>query len=250
MLKYVIRVSSRYEHLRPMIEDIIHHGMPDNAEIIYRGRNTLYRVMMDKVAAIVKDFRKPNFINSYIYTTVRTSKAKRSYLNAKRMQALGFLTPAPIAYGEVRKGSRLIRSYYISRELTGATEMRQWETHPHIDIILPAFAREIYRLHQAGVYHRDFSPGNVLYTGTPEEGYKFHYVDLNRMRFGVKRRSTLMSMFRSINLDPAETARLARLYAEVAHEDPDTIEREALAQLEGYFRERRRKQFFKRLVGK
>lgn len=250
MLKYVIRVSSRYEYLRPMIEEIIHHGMPDNAEVIYRGRNTLYRVMLDKVPAIVKDFRKPNIVNSYIYTTVRTSKAKRSYLNAKSMQSLGFLTPAPIAYGEVRRGQRLIRSYYISRELTGATEMRHWETHPNIDIILPAFAREIYRLHQAGVYHRDFSPGNVLYTGSPEEGYRFHYVDLNRMRFGVKRRALLMSMFRSINLDPKETARLARMYAEVAHEDPDTIEREALAKLEGYFKERRRKQFFKRLIGK
>lgn len=38
-------------------------------------------------------------------------------------------------------------------------------------------------LHEAEVYHADFSPGNVLYDRT-EEGVRFSLIDINRMYFG------------------------------------------------------------------
>lgn len=247
MSRNIITINPRYEQFRPQIEAIVRGGMPDGAEVIYRGRNTLYAISLGDTRAVVKQFRRPNAVNAFVYTTLRKSKARRSYENAMRMLGLGFLSPEPIAWGETRSGLRLESSCYICAALEGATEMRHWEEFDFADTLLPAFAAEIWRLHQAGVWHKDFSPGNILFTGNAGEGYRFHYVDLNRMKFGVHDRSRLMSMFRSINLDRGETSRLARLYAAASGQDADKVESEALLQLEGYFKERERKRRFKKL---
>lgn len=246
--RHIITINPKYESFRPQIEAMIRGGMPVGAEIIYKGRNTLYATRLGDTTAVVKQFRRPNIVNAYVYTTLRESKAARSYLNAMRMKDLGFLTPEPIAYGETRRGLRLEQSCYISVGLEGATEMRHWEDFPFADTLLPAFATEIWKLHKAGVWHKDFSPGNILFTGDARTGYRFHYVDLNRMEFGVRDPRKLMSMFRSINLDPAQTEKLARLYAEVSGLNADEVSREALARLQGYFAERERKRKFKKLV--
>lgn len=240
-------ISERFKKHKPVIDDIALHGMPEGAEVIYEGRNILYRIRFGEETVIVKDFRRPNAVNSFIYTTLRKSKAARSYENAMMMRRLGFDSPEPVAYAEVKEGIRLRRSIYVCKELSGATEMRHWEDFSNASTLVPAFAREMLRLHNAGVWHKDFSPGNVLYTGDDSSGYTFHYVDLNRMKFGVKKRGKLMRMFRAINLNPVETRRLAHLYAEAAGEDPDKLESEALGQLNGYFAERKRKRFFKNL---
>lgn len=247
-MEYIIKINPAYEKYRPAIEEIIRKGRPERSTVIYKGRNILYKTDLGGVTAVIKEFKKPNAVNAYAYTTVRKSKARRSFENASKMASLGFLTPGPIAYGEERDGLRLGRSCYISLELTGATEMRHWEDHPCAATLVPAFASEIWRLHQAGVWHKDFSPGNILYTISPDGRYEFHYVDLNRMKFGVHDPKRLMSMFRSINLNPAETARLGRLYAAASGKDAAAMEKEALRRLEGYFAERRRKALFKRLI--
>jgi glycosyltransferase involved in cell wall biosynthesis len=50
--------------------------------------------------------------------------------------------------------------------------------------IVDALARFTARLHEAGVYHKDYSPGNILFDETPDSGeVKFCIVDINRMRF-------------------------------------------------------------------
>ena len=244
-MKYNIKISPEYERYREKIEDIVIEGMPKGAEIIYHGRNILYRTMLGDEPVIVKQFRIPNIINAFAYTTVRTSKALRSYENSEKMRELGFSAPKPIAYGENISGIKLVESCYICEEIKGATEMRNWEENPDCENLVRTLAREMVRLHEAGVWHKDFSPGNVLYTGNAREGYKFHYVDLNRMKFGVHDTKKLYRMFRSMNLNPDETRRLGRLYGEEAGLDPKAMEEEALRQLEGYFAERRRKEKFK-----
>lgn len=249
MKKIIIKCNPKYEGMREEVIKMLAGERPAGAREIYAGRNTLYRADVGGIPIVVKEFRKPNAVNAYVYTTLRSSKAARSFENGMKMLSLGFLTPEPVAYGEIREGIKLKGSIYVSRELTGAREMRHWEELPEADTLLPAFAAEIVRLHRAGVWHKDFSPGNILFTGDPAKGYEFHYVDLNRMKFGEHSRKHLMSMLRSINLNPAETARIGRLYGEAAGEDPAKTEREALRQLDGYLNERRRKARWKKLFG-
>ena len=47
---------------------------------------------------------------------------------------------------------------------------------------LLAFARYTVALHQAGILHLDYSPGNILIHHNETEGYSFSLVDVNRMQ--------------------------------------------------------------------
>ena len=249
MKKYITACNPDSPSLKPIVESITQNGAPDNAQVIFSKRNTVYTMNVGDETLNIKAFRLPNIINAFIYTTLRKSKAFRSYQNACKLIALGFLTPKPIGYGEERKGLKLCYSYYISQHVE-AQNMRKWQEKPDCEPLLRAFAKEIARLHHAGVWHKDFSPGNIIYTGNPSDGYKFYYIDLNRMQFNIKSRNKLMSMFRAINLNPAETERLARYFAEEIGENPNDVAQEALRQLEGYFSEQRRKKWVKSLFKK
>ena len=47
---------------------------------------------------------------------------------------------------------------------------------------LLAFARYTAALHQAGILHLDYSPGNILIHHNEIDGYSFSLVDVNRMQ--------------------------------------------------------------------
>lgn len=248
MTKYNIVINPRYEHLRPEITRIVEGERPPDSEIIYAGRNTLYRANLGGTDAVIKDFKTPHLLNRWVYTNLRKGKARRSYENAVKMIEAGFLSPEPIAYGEQKVNGQLRHSYYISAMLSGATEMRRWTEIPCVDTLLPAFAAEMLRLHRAGIYHRDYSPGNILFTGNADEGYKFHYVDLNRIEFDCHKPSVLNRMFRSIAWPSLEeTKHLARLYAQAAGTDTATMEAIAEKEYNGYKRSLETRTFMKNL---
>lgn len=230
---------------------IFRDGTDSDARQIYRGaRNTLYDVADSEGHHLcVKHFRKAKFPNSYIYTTLRHSKARRSYEHAGRLLSLGFLTPRPLAWSERRKGLKLLDSYYIC-EYLDLPNIRDWGSLPDAETLIDALGAYMVSLHRAGVYHRDFSPGNILVERLPEGKYRFYLVDINRMNFGVTDRKKLMSMFRSISLDPDDTTRLARAYAKASGDNPDKIVDEALDSLRKYQATKRRHRRWKRLTGK
>lgn len=252
MSKKILTVNPVYRHLQAEIEQLFDSAvanksaqrkrgesaewLPKDGEYIYRGRNSLYRIKLGGHSMIVKDFKRPHIINRHVYTTLRKSKAARSYQNAFKMKELGFKTPEPVAYFEYREGTSLLYSFYVSLELKGATEMRHWENRPETKKVLPLFAKEIFKLHRSGVYHRDFSPGNILYVANGGGSYDFYFVDLNRMKFNIHNPKMQMRMFRSINLNYEETERLARLYADEAGINPDKTAAEAKRQLKRYLK--------------
>ena len=50
--------------------------------------------------------------------------------------------------------------------------------------IVKAFAYFSARLHQQGIYHKDYSPGNILFDKQADGSIRFELVDINRMEFG------------------------------------------------------------------
>ena len=99
-------------------------------------------------------------INRVIYRFFRQPKAVRAYEYALRLVAKGFETPAPIAYVLFREKGLLGYSYFISLQSSYKTlyKVGQRPVEENEDIFR-ALGTYMAKLHEAEVYHADFSPG-------------------------------------------------------------------------------------------
>lgn len=84
--------------------------------------------------------------------------------------------------------------------------------------IFRALGTYMAKLHEAEVYHADFSPGNVLYDRT-EEGVKFSLIDINRMHFGPVSLKRGCANFSRLWGREAAFHLMAETYAESRHFD-------------------------------
>ena len=144
-------------------------------EIIDARRNILRLTE----GVVVKQFRTPNILRGLWYGLFGKSKARRSYENAQR---LGTLTPAPIAYREVRVCGILLESWYACRQSECTHTFKELidnQDFPHRSQLLLAIGRFTAELHRRGIWHRDYSQGNILFN---EDGSKIEVIDLNRIR--------------------------------------------------------------------
>ena len=62
---------------------------------------------------VAKSFKKPNFFNRIVYSFFRDSKAKKSYMYAKK---IGHFTPKPIGYIEFYENKLLSESFFVSEK--------------------------------------------------------------------------------------------------------------------------------------
>ena len=184
-----------------------------DGEVIFRRRNTLRLTE----GVVVKQFAVPGVLRGIWYGLFGRSKARRSYEYALRMEGL---TPAPVAYREVRVCGVLRESWYACRqsecthtfnELIGAPDF------PHREQILAAIGRLTAALHQRRILHHDYSGGNILFN---EDGSRVEVIDLNRIHFAksLSRRQRLRN-FERLNIDREALRIMAEAYAEVMKED-------------------------------
>lgn len=250
-MSIIIHIVPGYEHLRPYAEKIASEGLPAGVEDVYRSRrNRIVKWRCNDIELNIKAFRVPVFPNDYVYGHLRGSKAKRSLENATRLLELGFGTPEPIAYIEQRRKGRLRESYYISRHISTDGDMRLWLDNPEAQAALPELAALMVRMHAAGVWHKDFSPGNIMFRKHDDGTHDFFLVDLNRMKFGVKSKKRQMRNFGTIYIESMEeTAHLARLYADAAGIDREQTELAARKELGKYYRRKKRHRATKRFFG-
>ena len=148
-------------------------------EVIDARRNILR--LTDGV--VVKQFRTPGWLRGLWYGILGTPKARRSYENAQRLKGL---TPRPIAYREVRICGILRESWYAC-ELSPCpytfNDLINRPDFPHRADILRAIGRFTAQLRRMGVWHRDYSAGNILFN---EDGSHIEVIDLNRIRWRKK----------------------------------------------------------------
>lgn len=215
-MDYFIETSPAHPEFEAFAAKIAHRGLPEKFTEIYKGRNVVGITDTPDGLLNIKSFRRPGYVRGFIYTHFRDSKARRSYEYAFRLLEMGFSTPEPIAYVECRNADILADSYYVSRQIK-AEEIRVLvlSSHPDEAAILTALGYEMVRLHAKGVLMRDFSPGNIMFTADASApyGYKFHYVDINRMEFDVFDRKRLYAMFGNIVKSSRQLEIIARAYA-------------------------------------
>jgi len=155
-----------------------------SSTIIHQARNTLKIIIFEDKSFAVKSFKRPCFLCKIIYTFFRASKAKRSFKYSQRLLANGIAAPNPVGYVEKKRFGLLDESYYISEEMLYDFTIREAQNRQVDDVetIYRQFVFFAYTMHQKGIIHLDFSPGNILIKREADK-YKFAIVDVNRMQF-------------------------------------------------------------------
>ena len=212
-LRYKLTINPHYESWRDFmlnIENFFH----SSRESIHKARNELKVILYQNTDVVIKAFRVPNIINQLIYGNFRNSKAQKSYDNALMLFELGICTPRPIGYIEFYHYSLFKKSFFVTEKYHYDFTIREPlldKNFPDRDNIFKAFAAFTLMLHNKGVYHKDYSPGNILIKKL-EEGYEFCLVDINRMEFAPLDMKTKLFNFTKLWIDDEDLAFVMQQY--------------------------------------
>lgn len=168
-------------HYSNLLKDIKTYFSNSNNSI-HIARNEIKTIDFYGENLVIKSFKIPNIINKIVYTFFKQSKAEKSYANSVKI--IDFV-PKPIGYIEFRKFGLINDSYFISENFNYDFTIREPlldDNFEDKENIFKSFAQFTMKLHESGIFHLDYSPGNIL---IKEEGenYTFKIVDINRMQF-------------------------------------------------------------------
>lgn len=181
---------------------------------IHKARNELRIVEIAAQKMVIKAFKVPHLINRIAYGFLRDSKAKKSYENARKLQQLNIATPQAVACIEERMFGFFGRSYFVSLYEPYDFTIREALHHDIEDYqaVLEAFTLFTYGLHVKGVWHEDYSPGNILIR-RENDAYRFLLVDINRMDFRVISPQEGCANFSKLWAEPEDLKLMATHYA-------------------------------------
>jgi len=180
-LSYKYTINPQYTNFKETLLNIQNIFRSSN-DSIHKARNELKRVELNSIQTIIKSFKVPNILNQIVYAYFRDSKAKKSYEYSLK---IGEFTPEPIGYIEFYSLGLLKDSYFISECFEYDFTIREPLLEEHFEnreAVFRAFARFSLELHNAGIFHNDYSPGNILIKKS-QDGFIFKIVDINRMKF-------------------------------------------------------------------
>ncbi|TVR11745.1 MAG: hypothetical protein EA401_10370 [Planctomycetota bacterium] len=198
----------------------------DPSQDLYRGRNRLLRIdgpWPQLGPVVIKAFRIPRGIQARGYS-LRRSKALRSLINGLLLQHCALPTPQPLACVEERESGILRRSWYVSAAFATQQTIRE-DLGGRLNVAsaqrLRSTAQLAAALHQHGMLHRDFSPGNVLFNADDQ----LTLVDINRMDLGpLRQRRAVWSLCR-MYARGEQRRLLCSAYAQACSLDVAAVER-------------------------
>ncbi len=243
-MKTAYKLHKNYQNFTNFLLDIKQH-FSQNTTTIHKARNELKVLEHNNTQVVVKSFKVPNIINKIAYTFFRDSKAKKSYEYSLR---LGEFAPEPIGYIEFFRNGLLDESYFVSTKFVYDFTIREpllQKDFPNREAIFKAFGEFTLKLHDAGIFHYDYSPGNILIkeqNGT----YIFKIVDVNRMGFFTLTNTQRAQNFSKLWASDDDLRVIALAYVKKAQLDDDFVEKTLYYNLQN----KKRKNFKKRLKGK
>jgi len=181
----MIKLNPKYKNYAIILENI-----PDIFEqqgrVIYDKRNKIKVIEAnDGKPLCVKRYHPPRGINLFVYSWgIRKPKGLRAFTYPEMLLSKGIGTPEPMAYIEQRRYGLLRHSYLITE--MSPLQHTMYEVgnakEGEYERLAKAFGEFAAKMHNNGVLHLDFSPGNILWD-VDQEGYHFELVDINRMEF-------------------------------------------------------------------
>ncbi|MDD5372000.1 MAG: hypothetical protein PHO62_01090 [Sulfurimonas sp.] len=234
-------INERYEAL---IKDIKSCFYSSN-DSIHKARNEIKIIDFEDESLVVKSFKIPNAINKIVYTVFKDSKAKKSYENSIKIKDF---VPKPIGYIEFRKFGLINESYFVSENFKYDFTIRE----PLLDAgfenreaVFKALSQFTFMLHEKGIFHLDYSPGNILIK--EENGsYIFKIVDINRMEFKPLGLEERLKNFSKLWAKDDDLKTIIKEYCKLINGDEDSCIKIALKQSQAH---KDRKNAKKRLRG-
>ena len=220
--KIQYKIAPGYEALEEWVRNLPDY-FPDHGTSIFKDRNEVKVFAEPGFELNVKAFKLPNLVNRYAYVYLRGSKAARSFQNARRFLDAGASTPVPVAYVECLSTGKLKESFYVSLNYRNDFTLRDVLNNliPDKRNILTQWVHFTWsHLHQQGIYHLDYSPGNTL---IKKEGDRYHFavVDLNRMKFIPVGFEKGIQNFRQLDTDEETLWLIAAEYAALCGKPAD-----------------------------
>jgi hypothetical protein len=155
------------------------------------------------------------------------SPAVRALKGAALLDAAGIPHPSPLAAAETVGGGAVHASYLVSEALLDGDTLSRFALGPgeikghdarRRRRILDDVARQVRRIHDAGLFTRDLQETNVMVADDKGQGFRVWFLDLEDFRklrrVGWPQRArNLIHLDRSIGRFLCRAARLAFLYA-------------------------------------
>lgn len=226
MSKFNYVLNSEFENCKEFIIDI-KKFFNDSENTIHKARNEIKVIKYQNKDLVVKSFKVPNFLNSILYSFFKKSKARKSYEYALRIK--DFTTKA-IGYIEFYENFLLKDSYFISENFAYDFTIREVllkEDFTDKANVFKAFAKFTYDLHEKGIYHLDYSPGNILIK-KEKDAYSFKIVDINRMKFLNFNLDLRMKNFSKLWAKDEDLILIVKEYAKLSKEDEENLVNKAL----------------------
>ena len=242
-----------FSHLTSKLDTIIENFGEPGVIYDYEKRNKMRSVDLGDITLNIKSFKVPNIINQIAYKFFRKSKAERSFTYANLLLENAINTPQPIAYYEFFSPYGIQNSYYISEQLEFDIMYRTLVAepdYPQHEEILRQFTQFTYKMHEAGIYFKDHSPGNTLIKKI-EDHYAFYLVDLNRMKFSNLDFNARIKNFSRLTPKKEMVAVMSDEYAKLIGEPYSKVFDKMWKETEAFqYRFFRKKRWKKRLLGK
>lgn len=218
-MKIKYRIAPGFEELEKWIKNLPYF-FSANGISLYKDRNEVKVFKEIGFELNVKSFKIPNIVNRFAYVYIRGSKADRSFQNAMRFLDAGAATPTPVAFVECITNCQLAESFYLSLNYPYEFNLHDVLSNKVSDkenIIRQWVQFTWQKLHRAGIFHQDYSPGNTLIKN--DEGkYNFSIIDLNRMRFTSVGFELGIQNFRQLDTNAETLELIASEYAKLCGE--------------------------------
>jgi tRNA A-37 threonylcarbamoyl transferase component Bud32 len=152
----------------------------------------VYRVRLPETTIYIKHFLVPNR-RSVLRQWVRRGKGRNEGKRSVHLATIGVPTITPVALGEQRRRKFLFENYLVTPAISDTIPLDEFVERrlpgwpePEQSTIRRNLARAVAvmtaRLHNAGLLHHDFHPGNILVRLERADDLELFMIDLDAMR--------------------------------------------------------------------
>lgn len=206
----------------------------------------VYRVDLPEGIFYVKHFLIPDW-RAMLRQWVRRGKGRNEGKRSRDLATIGVPTITPIALGERRKRKFLFENYLVTLAISGTTPLDEFverqlpgwpdpaRSHARQELA-EALAVMTARLHDSGLLHHDFHPGNILVRFDAHDRPELSMIDLDALRkcrnvtwTRARRNLALLDHFFWLRCTRTDRYRFLKTYLESRSGPPTDVRRFARA---------------------